>query len=119
MERTMQFTRLGCGTAIAAGLLVAVATASAHAAEATTLSMSVEHNRFSPAELASPAHRPIIIRVKNLDAKPMEFESVSLRVEKVAGAGSEVVIRIRALEPGRYEFFDDFHEQNRGVLVVR
>jgi hypothetical protein len=48
----------------------------------------------------------------------MEFESVSLRVEKVIAAGSEGVVNVRALAPGRYEFFDDFHQETRGVLVV-
>ena len=48
----------------------------------------------------------------------MEFESVSLRVEKVIAPRSEGVVNVRALAPGRYEFFDDFHQQTRGVLVV-
>ncbi len=115
----MQVKRRGYGVAIAAGLLLLTGVPSAHAQEAATVSVSVENSRFMPAELVSPAHRPIVIRVINRDAKPMEFESVSLRVEKVVGAGSEVVIRVRALEPGRYEFFDDFHQQSRGVLVVQ
>jgi hypothetical protein len=49
----------------------------------------------------------------------MEFESTSLRVEKVIAAGSEGVVNVRALAPGRYEFFDDFHQQTRGTLVVQ
>jgi len=28
-------------------------------------------------------------------------------------------INVRPLAPGRYEFFDDFHQQTRGVLVVQ
>jgi len=43
---------------------------------------------------------------------------VRLRVEKVVPANSEGVINVRALSPGRYEFFDDFHKQTRGTLVV-
>ena len=42
----------------------------------------------------------------------MEFESVSLRVEKVVAAGSEGVVNVRPLAPGRYEFFDDFHQED-------
>jgi len=49
----------------------------------------------------------------------MEFESRSLRVEKVVTAGGEGVVSVRPLAPGRYEFFDDFHQQTRGVLVVQ
>ena len=59
------------------------------------------------------------LTVKNLDTAAMEFESVSLRVEKVIAPGSDGVVNVRALAPGRYEFFDDFHQETRGVLVVQ
>jgi hypothetical protein len=48
----------------------------------------------------------------------MEFESVSLRVEKVVAANSEGVINLRPLKPGRYKFFDDFNAKTTGTLVV-
>ena len=57
--------------------------------------------------------------MKNLDATPMELESVSLRVEKVVAPGGEGVINIRPLAPGRYEFIDDFHQEARGALIVQ
>ena len=47
----------------------------------------------------------------------MEFESKSLRVEKVVAANSEGVINVRALKPGRYEFYDDFNDKARGALT--
>jgi hypothetical protein len=28
------------------------------------------------------------------------------------------VVNVRALKPGRYEFYDDFNEKARGALVV-
>ena len=87
-------------------------------AQETSVQITVKDKRFQPGEIRAPAGKPIVLRVKNQDGKPMEFESVSLRVEKVIAAGSEGVIRIRALQPGRYEFFDDFNQSNRGALVV-
>jgi hypothetical protein len=44
---------------------------------------------------------------------------VSLRVEKIIAAGSEGVVNVRALAPGRWELFDDFHQATRGVLDVQ
>src|SRR5215469_1907132 len=88
------------------------------AAQNTSIAISVKDHRFQPAQISGPANRPLSIRVKNLDSTTMEFESVSLRVEKVIAAGSEGVVNVRALAPGRYEFFDDFHQQTRGTLVV-
>jgi uncharacterized protein (DUF58 family) len=91
----------------------------ARAQQTANVSVSIKNHRFQPAQLQAPANVPIVLRVKNLDATPMEFESVSLRVEKVVTGNSEGIIRLRPLEPGSYNFFDDFNQQANGVLVVR
>ena len=49
----------------------------------------------------------------------MEFESTSLRVEKVVTGNGEGTINVRPLAPGSYEFFDDFHDTSRGTLTVQ
>ena len=89
------------------------------AQERVAIAIAVKNKRFEPTEIRGPANRPLSIQVKNLDDAPIEFESVSLRVEKVIAAGAAGVVNIRALAPGRYEFFDDFHPQTRGVLIVQ
>ena len=65
------------------------------------------------------ANKPITLRIRNLDSTPAEFESVRLRVEKVIAANGEGAVNLRPLAPGRYEFFDDFHQQTRGALIVQ
>jgi Cupredoxin-like domain len=90
-----------------------------NAQQSTIVSISVKDHRFRPGQLSAPANRPLSIKVKNLDTTPMEFESVSLRVEKVITPGSEGTVNVRALAPGRYEFFDDFHQDTRGTLIVQ
>ena len=89
------------------------------AQQATEIALTYSKGQFEPAEVHAPADKPITFRVKNLDAKAMEFESKSLRVEKVVAANSEGVINVRALKPGRYEFYDDFNEKARGALTVQ
>jgi heme/copper-type cytochrome/quinol oxidase subunit 2 len=89
------------------------------AQQATEVQVTYSKGQFQPSELSAPADKPIALRVKNLDAKAMEFESKSLRVEKVVAANSEGVINVRALKPGRYEFYDDFNEKARGALTVQ
>jgi hypothetical protein len=103
---------------LAAAIVVAVG-AGSRAQDAAEVAISVKDHHFQPAQISAPANRPLTIRVKNLDATPMEFESLSLRVEKVVAAGGEGVMHVRALAPGRYEFFDDFHQETRGTLVVQ
>ena len=90
----------------------------AAAQQAAAVSISVKGGRFVPSEIHAPANRPLTISVKNLDGAAIEFESVSLRVEKIVTPGAQGAVRVRPLAPGRYEFFDDFHQQTRGTLVV-
>ena len=89
------------------------------AQQATEIHVTYSKGQFQPSQVSAPADKPITFRVKNLDAKAMEFESKSLRVEKVVAANSEGVINVRALKPGRYEFYDDFNEKARGALTVQ
>jgi Cupredoxin-like domain len=107
--------------AAAAAILLAGVPASnaAQAQQAATITISVKNHRFQPAQIHAPTNVPITLRVKNLDPTPMEFESVSLRVEKVVTGNSEGTIRLRPLAPGSYNFYDDFHQETNGVLVVR
>lgn len=112
-----------CARSMMASFVIAAAIVSASgptfAQETAAISIAVKGRQFHPAEIHAPANERLAIRVKNLDAAAIEFESVSLRVEKVIAPGSEGVVNVRALTPGRYEFFDDFHQETRGTLVVR
>lgn len=90
-----------------------------HAQQATEIHVTYANGQFRPSAVQAPADKPVIFRVKNLDAKAMEFESTSLRVEKVVAANSEGIINVRALKPGRYEFYDDFNDTARGALTVQ
>ena len=103
--------------ALVLGLLLMMPTARAE--DAVTVNISLKDHRFQPAELNAPAGKPITIILKNLDPAPAEFESNMLRVEKVVTGGGTIMMRIRPLQPGRYRFFDDFHPETQGYLVVK
>jgi len=91
----------------------------ARSEESVTVNITLKDHHFQPAEPHAPAGKQIMIVVKNLDPAPAEFESNMLRVEKVVTGGGTITMRIRALEPGRYRFFDDFHPETQGYLVVQ
>jgi hypothetical protein len=102
-----------------AAALALIAAPSAKAQEATTVAVALKDHRFIPAELTAPANKPVVIVVTNQDPTPAEFESKTLRVEKVVAGGAKISVQIRALGPGRYRFFDDYHEDTtEGFLVV-
>jgi hypothetical protein len=99
--------------------VLAVAAPPARGEPTANISVTVKNHRFQPAEIHAPANVAIVLTVKNLDPTPMEFESVSLRVEKVVTGNSHGIVRLRPLSPGSYNFFDDFSQKTNGVLVVR
>ena len=98
--------------------LFVLTTGVARADELVTVTIAIKDHQFEPAEVHAPAGKPIAIAIKNLDSIAAEFESDALHVEKVIPPGREAVVRVRPLEPGRYNFFDDFHRATQGFLVV-
>ena len=106
-------------TVVALTLPLFVLQPAARAEDSATVQISLKDHRFQPAEPHAPAGKPITIIVKNLDAAPAEFESNMLRVEKVVAGGGTITLQVRPLQPGRYRFFDDFHQETEGYLVVQ
>jgi uncharacterized cupredoxin-like copper-binding protein len=90
----------------------------ARAEDTVTLSIVMQNHQFVPAELHAPAGKPIAIHVKNENDIVSEFESGDLHFEKIVPAGSEAVVYVRPLQPGRYNFYDDFHHATQGYLIV-
>jgi len=101
--------------ALAATLTVAAA---ARADDTVTLSITIKDHKFDPAELHAPPGKAIAIQVKNLNPIVSEFESSDLHFEKIVTVGSQATVYVRPLQPGRYNFFDDFHRDTQGFLVV-
>jgi plastocyanin len=97
----------------------ALAARGAQAEDAVSLSLTIKDGKFEPAELHAPAGRALEIHVTNLNTIPSEFESSDLHFEKIVPVGKEALVRVRPQQPGRYNFFDDFHRETQGVLVVQ
>ena len=116
----MQFGRTLAllGLTILTAVLTWFAQMSTEAASAVTLHISIKDHRFQPAELKVPANTPVTLVVRNLDPTPEEFESKTLRVEKVVAGNSEITIKLRPLAPGRYRFYGDFNEATAEGAVV-
>ena len=67
-----------------------------------------------------PAGQKIRLIIDNQDATPEEFESYELNREKVVSAQAQIVVFVGPLQPGRYPFFGDFHQDTaKGVLIVQ
>lgn len=82
------------------------------------IAVTIQNNRFSPDEIKVRAGTPFTLIVTNKDAKPEEFESTALRIEKVIPAGKTASIRVRALTPGTYPFVGEFNPKTAQGRIV-
>jgi hypothetical protein len=104
-----------------AGALAALLAApdAGRAQEAVSAIITIRDHRFEPAELRLPANTRILLKVINEDPISEEFDSKSLKVEKVIAGQSEGTVHISPLAPGRYEFIGEYHEDTaKGVLIA-
>jgi hypothetical protein len=120
MMTVSALTRLGPKQFASAlfGSALVLGVALARANDTVMLSITIKDHKFEPAELHAPAGTPIAIQVMNLNKTPSEFESGDLHFEKIVPIGQAATVHVRPQQPGRYKFFDDFHRETQGFLVV-
>ena len=106
-------------TSLAFAFALLLGVAGGVAAEDRTVPLAVEEAGFAPAEIEAPAGARVRLEVTNRTAVAIEFESFELNRERVIQPGQTAAVYVSGLGPGRYEFFDDFHQQRRGALLVR
>ena len=102
-----------------ASLLAFVAVAAPAFADDPSFSISLKNQQFVPSDLTIPAGVKVKLVVRNDNPTASEFESNQLHREKVVAPGREISVFVGPLDPGTYEFFDDFHPQTRGHLIVK
>jgi hypothetical protein len=83
------------------------------------VSITLKDHQFVPSEVPVPAGVKVKLLVKNEQQATAEFESKVLHFEKIAGPGREISVYVGPLDPGSYEFYNDFDHAARGHLVVK
>lgn len=76
---------------------------------ATRLKILIKDHKFIPSELTAPAGEVFEIEVVNEGPGAEEFESKSMRIEKIILAGKSSVFRVGPLKSGNYDMFGEFH----------
>lgn len=90
-------------------------------AASTELTLTIKDHAFEPKELHVPAGKKVRLLVVNKDSTPAEFESKALAREKIIPAKSTGVVSLGPLKPGRYDFVEEYHENDasaQGTIVV-
>ena len=102
--------------AFPAALVLALA---ACGSEKPGIQVTLKDHRFSPAEIHVQANQPTLITLTNQDGTAEEFDSTSLKVEKVVPGQQTGNVRLRPLAPGRYPFMGEYHaETAQGVVIA-
>lgn len=91
----------------------------ARAEDPTAYEIVLKGKTFSPDQLKVKAGKTFFIKVRNENDAPAEFESKDVKIEKIVAGHSEILARVKALKPGTYTFFDDYHEdESRGIITA-
>jgi heme/copper-type cytochrome/quinol oxidase subunit 2 len=104
---------------IASSVCLTLSTVSPARADDAGTVILIKDGKFVPADVSVPANTKVKLIVRNQDSSMSEFESVELHREKTVAPGREITVFVGPLDAGSYEFFDDFHPQNRGHLVAK
>jgi len=118
IEKRFQFA-MSLRTPAAIALALFFVAGGATASEDRAIALAVEEAGFAPSEIEAPSGARVRLEVTNRTAAAIEFESFELNRERVIQPGQTAAVYVSGLGPGRYEFFDDFHQQRRGALLVR
>ena len=100
------------------GVTVCIAGPAAWAEDVATFKLTLKDHAFVPAEVKVAAGKPFKLMLHNSDSTPAEFESKTLKFEKVVAGSGEVTVNVRALKPGRYQFYDEYHEDQAVGYVI-
>ncbi|NVN54452.1 cupredoxin domain-containing protein [bacterium Scap17] len=109
---------------VAVLLLVALLVAAllprpAAASDMPSYDLTLDNGKLIPEVLEVKAGEKFVIQLHNAGNTPAEFESNSLRKEKVLAPGVKSFVVIHPLRAGSYDFFDDFHLPDaRGKVVA-
>src|SRR5271170_6581568 len=86
--------------------------------ELPSFTVTIKEHRFTPSEIHVPRGKPVVLTIRNEDATAEEFDSSSLKVEKVVPGGNYGTVRLRPLGPGRYPFMGEYHSDTAQGVVI-
>lgn len=102
------------------GVFLLLGAAATSRADDPVFRIEFNDGKVTPQRLEVPANTRFKLELHNVGKTPAEFESRELRKEKVLGPGASSFIVIRRLDPGEYDFFDDFHlDAPPAVLIAK
>jgi hypothetical protein len=84
-----------------------------------TYKLELKDGALLPETLVVPAKTRFKIHVTNIGTKPSEFESNQLRLEEVLFMGMDATVTVTPLDPGDYDYFDEFQPGVMGKITAK
>jgi Cupredoxin-like domain len=88
------------------------------AEDLVTYEVTLKGAAFDQTEIKVPAGKPFILKLNNQNAAAAELEAKELKIEKPAAGNSSIVARVKAMEPGKYLFVDEYQEDVAKAYVI-
>lgn len=89
------------------------------AADTFVVEIKLENHVFTPDIIKVPEGVKVKLIIHNMDNTMEEFDSPSLKREKILRSKSKTNIILAPLKKGRYEFIGEFHEATaKGAIIV-
>jgi hypothetical protein len=84
------------------------------------VNLTIKEHKFEPAIIYVPEMKKIKIYITNMDDTAEEFESLSLKRERIIPAKGKAIITLAPLKKGEFEFFGEFHQDTaQGKIIVK
>ncbi len=80
--------------------------------------LTLKNHKFTPSEITVPAGKAFTMKLTNQDPTPEEFESKTMDFEKVVAGGDSIVVHVLPLDPGKYLFYGEYHEDSANGHVT-
>jgi hypothetical protein len=104
---------------IALSLTIIALSSPLRAEDVVTYETTLKDKAFTVAEIKVPAGKPFILKLNNANAAAAELEAKDMKIEKVVAGNSSIVVRVKAMQPGKYLFVDEYQEDvAKGYIIV-
>jgi Cupredoxin-like domain len=104
---------------IALSLTIVALSSPLRAEDVVTYETTLKDKAFTVSEIKVPAGKPFILKLNNANAAAAELEAKEMKIEKVVAGNSSIIVRVKAMEPGKYLFVDEYQEDvAKGYIIV-
>ena len=111
--------RISVLPAITISLLISpIITVQCIAAEPSVIALTLNADSFSASEIVVPTNSDFSLKIHNASNAAAEIEAKDLDIEKVVVAGGDIIVKVKAVDAGRYLIVNEYKEDTVNAFIV-